>query len=472
VEKGNQDMPDKFRGIDAMFNARSVAVVGASDNERKLGFHVMKSLIHGGYSGNIFPINPGKREIVGMKSYSSLMHVPDMVDLCIISLPAGLVPGIIRNCAEKGVKGIVLITAGFREIEDESGGRLQDEIMDLADEAGIPVIGPNTFGIVNLHAGLNASFTPEFSDIKRGGISLLSQSGGMSHLMGFLSMRDDFGFSKIVGLGNRCNVDFADMVPYLMKDPDTRVIAMYMEGIDNPRRLLEVAKGFRGEKPIIAYKVGLSAVSDLASKSHTGSLAGRHEIYEGAFRQAGILAVESSLELLDTAKALCLSPLPKGCAVAVLSGQAGPAMVACDICEKEGLHVTPFSGGTQRSIDNLLPPMAIRTNPVDMGPAWYDSRAIQGIVESVLRDEAVDAILLYVMFASANEGSARALSGLLTQWGKKKPIVCCFSSPPGIWEEEVESLVEKGSIVNYPTPERAAKSLSALWKYRTMRDIG
>jgi acyl-CoA synthetase (NDP forming) len=464
-------MPDKSKGIDAIFNARSVAVVGASDNERKLGFHVMKSLIQGGYSGSIFPVNPGKGEILGMRSYDSLMHVPDMVDLCIISLPAGLVPGIIKDCAEKGVKGIVLITAGFREIEDESGSRLQDEIMGLADEAGIPVIGPNTFGAVNLHAGLNASFTPEFSDSKRGGISLLSQSGGMSHLMGFLSMRDDFGFSKIVGLGNRCNIDFADMIPYLMDDPDTRVIAMYMEGIDNPLRLLDVAKRFRGKKPIIAYKVGLSTVSDLASKSHTGSLAGRQGVYEGGFKQAGILSVKGSLELLDAAKALSSSPLPEGSAVAVLSGQAGPAMAACDICEKEGLRIAPFSPEIQKRIDNLLPPMAIRTNPVDMGPAWYDSQATLGIVESALRDEAIDAILLCIMFASANEGSIRALSGLLTQWGRKKPIVCCFSSPPGIWEEEVESLVRKGSIVNYPTPERAAMSLCALWKYRAMKDM-
>ena len=462
-------MRDWLKGIDAMFNARSVAVVGASDNEGKLGFHVMKSLTRGGYSGDIFPINPGKREILGAKSYPSLIQVPDVVDLCIISLPAGLVPGIIRDCAKKGVKGIVLITAGFREIEDEAGGRLQDEVSSLADEAGIPVIGPNTFGIVNLHAGLNASFTPEFSNVKKGGISLLSQSGGMSHLMGFLSIKEGFGFSKIVGLGNRCNVDFADFIPYLMKDPETRVIAMYVEGIDEPRRLLEVATRFKGRKPTVAYKVGLSAVSDLASKSHTGSLAGRHEIYEGGFRQAGILTAESSSELLDAAIALSSSPLPEGCGVAVLSGQAGPAMAACDICMNEGLRIVPFSEETQKRIDNLLPPMAIRTNPVDMGPAWYDSRAIWGIVESVLRDKAIDAILLFIMFASANEGSIRALSDLLAQWGRRKPIICCFSSPPGIWEKEVESLVEKGSIVNYATPERAAKSLAALWKYKRIK---
>jgi acyl-CoA synthetase (NDP forming) len=472
VGQGEGDMPDMVEALEAMFNARSVAVVGATDNEDKLGFHILRSLTRGEYPGNIFPINPGKREILGMRSYPSLMDVPDKVDLCVISLPARLVPGIIRSCAEKGVKGIILITAGFREIEDESGKRLQDEIMHLADEAGIPVIGPNTFGIVNLYAGLNASFTPQFSDIERGGISLLSQSGGMSHLMGFLSMRDDFGFSKIVGLGNRCNVDFAEMIPYLMQDPDTRVIAMYMEGIDKPRRLLEVARKFRGKKPMVAYKVGLSPLSDLASRSHTGSIAGRHELYEAGFRQAGILTVESSSELLDTAKALSFSPLPVGCNVAVLSGQAGPGMAACDICAREGLHIAAFSEGTQRRINSLLPPMAMRTNPVDMGPAWYDSGAIRGIVESALADTTISAVILCIMFASANEGSIRALSDVLKKWGRTKPIVCCFSSPSGIWEDEVASLLGTGSIINYATPERAAKALSALWKYANMRGHG
>jgi len=470
VAEGEGDMPDMVEAIEAMFNARTVAVVGASDNEGKLGFHILRSLTRGEYGGSVFPINPGKREILGMRSYPSLMDVPDKVDLCVISLPARLVPGIVRSCAEKGVKGIVLITAGFREIEDESGGRLQDEVMHLAREAGMPVIGPNTFGIVNLHASLNASFTPQFSDIKRGSISLLSQSGGMSHLMGFLSMRDDFGFSKIVGLGNRCNTDFADMIPYLMRDPGTRVIAMYMEGIDKPRRLLEVARKFRGKKPLVAYKVGLSSLSDLASKSHTGSVAGRHELYEVGFRQAGILTVESSSGLLDAAKALSSSPLPTGYNVAVLSGQAGPGMVVCDICEREGLHITSFSGETQRRINSLLPPLTVRTNPVDMGPAWYDSKAIAGIVDSVLADTSINAVLICIMFASANEESIRGLSGVLKKWSRAKPIVCCFSSPPGIWEKEVAGLVQNETIINYATPERAAKALSALWRYVKIRE--
>jgi acyl-CoA synthetase (NDP forming) len=270
----------------------------------------MKSLIQGRYPGRIYPINPGKDQILGIKAYPSLSRVAETVDLSIIVLPSEQVPGIIKECQEKGVRGIVLITAGFKEIEDKRGETLQREIAELAYRSGIKIIGPNTFGIVNLHLPLNASFTPEFSWVNKGGISLVSQSGGMSHLMAFLSLQNKIGLSKIIGLGNRCNVDFAETVEYLIRDSQTRVIALYLEGIDHPKKLMEVAERGNREKPILAYKVGRSSTSDRASQFHTGSLAGKHEIYESAFKQAGILTVGSSEELLDAAKALALCPLP------------------------------------------------------------------------------------------------------------------------------------------------------------------
>jgi acyl-CoA synthetase (NDP forming) len=456
--------------MEAIFNPRSVAVVGASDNPGKLGSHVMKSLTQGGYPGKIFPINPGKDEILGRKAFPSLLHVPEEVDLSIIVLPAEQVPKMIKECKEKGVHGIILITAGFKEIEDKRGEALQREITDLANQFNIKIIGPNTFGVVNLHLPLNASFTPEFSWVEKGGISFISQSGGMSHLMAFLSMKSQVGFSKIIGLGNRCNVDFADMVEYLNQDPDTKVIAMYLEGIDHPRRLMEVAERTKGRKPIIAYKVGRSLTSDRASQFHTGSLAGKHRIYEGAFRQAGVLTVGSSEELLDVAKALVLCSLPEGSNVAVLSGQAGPGMAACDVCETEGLSLSPFSSEVQKRIEELLPPLAIRTNPVDMGPAWYDSEAIKGIVQAVLEDRKIDAIILCIMFASANRGAVGTLSDLLLQRGKVKPVICCISAPAGIWDEEIKRLEQSG-IPNYPTPERAAKALVNLYKFKRIKSV-
>ena len=450
--------------MEAMFNPRAVAVIGASDNPGKLGSHVMRSLTEGKYPGKIFPVNPGRDEIMGLKTYPSLLQIPESVDLSIIVLPAESVPKTVVECGEKGVKGIVLITAGFKEIEDEKGEILQREITELAYSSGIKIIGPNTFGIVNLHLPLNASFTPEFSWVDKGGISLVSQSGGMSHLIAFLSLQSKVGLSKIIGLGNRCNVDFPETVEYLIRDSQTKVIAMYLEGIDQPKRLMEVAERGKGEKPILAYKVGRSSTSDQASQFHTGSLAGKHEVYEGAFKQAGILTVGSSEELLDAAKALTMCPLPGGNRVAVLSGQAGPGMAACDVCEMVGLTISPFSPETQKRVEELLPPLAIRTNPVDMGPAWYDSGAIKGIVKTVLEDRKIDAVILCIMFASANRSAAGVLTDLLLEKRTNKPILCCLSSPPGIWDDEIKQL-EGSGIPNYPTPERAAMALSTLYKF-------
>jgi acetyl-CoA synthetase (ADP-forming) len=463
-------MEKKWEAMDAIFKPKAVAVIGASDNPVKLGSHVMRSLTEGKYPGRIYPVNPGKSELFGIKAYPSLLNIPDPVDLSIIVLPAEQVPKIVIECGQKGGKGIVLITAGFREIEDPKGETLQSEVAKLADQFGIKIIGPNTFGIANLLLPINASFTPEFSFVEKGGIAFVSQSGGMSHLMGFLSIESRTGLNKIIGLGNRCNVDFDEMAEYLIEDPETRVIALYMEGMDHPRRLMEVAERAKGKKPILSYKVGRSTTGDQASKFHTGSLAGKHEVYEPAFRQAGILTVQSSEELLDAAKALALSSLPEGNHIAVLSGQAGPGMAACDVCEVEGLTLPSFSKEIQQRIESLLPPLAIRTNPVDMGPAWYNSGAVKGIVHAVLEDRKMNAIILCIMFASANRASVGILTDLLLQPREKKPVVCCFSAPKGIWDEEIERL-EASGIPNFPTPERAAKALVNLVRYGKLRSV-
>lgn len=448
--------------FDPLFRPESVAVVGASDNPGKLGFHVMKSLVDGGYPGRLLPVNPRKRRILGHDAHPSLEAVPGDVDLAIVVLPATMVPAIIQSCARKGVRGIVLITAGFKEIDDASGAELQAEVAEAANQSGIPIIGPNTFGIVNLHLPLNASFTPEFSRLSPGSVALLSQSGGMAHLIGNLAMRANLGFSKVVGLGNRCNVDFAEMLQWLADDPQTEVIAMYMEGIEDPLRFLEVAGRTHRRKPLIIYKVGRSEVADLASASHTGSLAGRHELYQAGFRQKGIISVDSAEALLDGAKALAQSPLPRGPKVAVLTGQAGLAMAACDTCEKHGLRLATFSHRCQQEINDRLPPLALRTNPVDMGPAWYDSPAIRGIVQAVQDDQEVDGILFYMVFASANANALKGIADILMAWGQRKPLLACISAPFGVWDREIKRLEDSGALVNFPSPERAARAMAIL----------
>jgi acyl-CoA synthetase (NDP forming) len=460
----------KIENMARLFTPKSVAVIGASEKFDKLGFHVMKSLTKGGFGGEIIPVNPSGDSIMGIKSYPSLSDCPGPVDLAIIAVPAKLVPQIFEECAKKDVGGIVLITAGFREIDDPEGAALQEALARQAEGYGIPVIGPNTFGMVNLNNKLNASFTPEFSLLKRGKISLVSQSGGMSHLLSFMAIRSDIGFSKVIGLGNRLNINFMEMVDFLMDDHDTDVIALYMEGIDTPAPLMETIKRHLGKKPVVAYKTGSSEVGDMASRSHTGSLAGVHEIYSGAFRQAGVVVVDEAETFLDVAKALSAGSFPTGSKVAVLSGQAGPGMAACDAAEMSGLELTRFTQNTQQKINELLPPLALRTNPVDMGPAWYDGPAITEIVKAAMMDDNVDGVILLIMYASANLKSVDGISDMLIEWNQKKPIITCISAPPGIWDKELERLDEEGAVSNYPTPERAARVLARLWEYKRLQD--
>ncbi len=452
-----------------LFNPRAIAVLGASDNPDKLGFHVMKSLTAGGFKGKIVPINPGAASIMGIPAFPAIGDFPDAIDLAVIVLPAKLVPGIFQECSQKGVKGIVLISAGFKEIDDPQGAALQNTLAALATEAGIPVIGPNTFGMLNLQSDLNASFTPEFSLLSKGTVAFVSQSGGISHLVGFLAMRQNMGFSKIIGLGNRLNVDFPEMVAWLMDDPDTKAIALYIEGMDEPAGFLKAMKTARFAKPVIAYKTGNSRTGNQASVSHTGSLAGDHKIYKGAFRQAGVLQVDSAEELLDTARALSLCPLPAGGRVAILTGQAGPGIAAADVCEAKGLQIVPFHQDTQRLINDLLPPLAMRTNPVDMGPAWYNASAIEGIIRAVMEDGNVDAILLFMVFASANRNAVAGFSNLLLQWRQQKPVIGCLLAPPGIWDGEIHRLEAGGALINFPTPERAAGAAASLWRYQRLK---
>ncbi len=460
--------------LERLFNPRSVAVVGASANPGKLGFHVMKSLVKGGYRGKIIPINPEAREIMGHPVCGSLSQCGEDLDLVVVVVPAAQVPGVFAECARRKTGGIALITAGFREIEDPAGGELHERLLDIIKGQGIPVIGPNTYGFVNLRADLNASFTPEFSALKKGSLALVAQSGGISHLLGFLAGEAKAGLSKIIGLGNRLNIDFPEVLEYLMEDGDSSVLIFYLEGLEDPRRLIEAGRRHRGRKPVLVYKAGKARVGNEASRSHTGTLAGRGEIYRGAFRQGGLFEIDDLTLLLDTARALALCPEPAGAGVAILTAQAGLGIVAADICEAEGLEVAAFTAATAETINGLLPPVAFRGNPVDMGPAWYDVPRLEGILKAAMEDENVHLILLLIVFASANAEVLAGLEGMLGRWRQKKPLLCCLSAPQDLWDEEINRLEEAGAIVNYPTPERAARAAAQLWRYKSLlgRQIG
>jgi acyl-CoA synthetase (NDP forming) len=453
------------KNLEKLFSPQSIAVIGASNGFDKLGYHVMKSLV-GNYTGNILPVNPKGGKIWEIDSYRSLQAIETEIDCAVIVVPAPLVPETLHECGRKGVKGVVLITAGFKEIEDSKGEALEREIAEIANGYGIPVIGPNTFGFVNLASGVNASFTSEFSRIEKGGVALISQSGGICHLCGFMAIEQRVGMSKLMSLGNRCNVDFPAVLPYLVEEDDaTRVIALYIEGLDEPRRLLEAAQAVRGKKPIIALKAGKSEKGDLASRFHTGSLAGNYQVWRGALRQAGILEVISAEELMDTAKALDACALPEGPRIAVLSGQAGPGMIASDAVEPLGLRLSQFTAATQEKINSVLPPIALRTNPVDMGPAWYDPPGMLAILRAVVEDENTDGVLFLAMYASANLKLAAELEEAMKEAEPfRKPVIGCFTAPPGIWDDPIKALDRRKGIAILPSPERTAKAMSNLWK--------
>ncbi|RLF11719.1 MAG: acetyl-CoA synthetase [Thermoprotei archaeon] len=458
-------LEDGKRRLAFLFYPRSVAVVGASKNTKKMGYHALKSLIEGGFKGPIYPINPGYSSIFGLKAYSSLKDVPGEIDLAIIVVPAKVALEVLEECREAGVKGAVLITAGLREAELEEGPRLQEELRRIAEKSKVKVIGPNTFGMVNLHADLNAGFTPSFSRIKKGVVSLVSQSGGVCHLLMPYILEQGIGMSKIVGLGNRLNVDFADMLEYLAHDEDTRSIALYVEGIDEPRKLMETARRVARVKPIVAFKTGRSRKADAASKSHTGSLAGNYELYKAAFKQSGIVVADGSLELISKADALAHQPPAKGRRVAVISLVAGLGIIAADTCEAKGLELTEFTEETVSKIKKLLPPFTIRTNPVDLGFVANDPEKCGEAIRLVFDDPNVDAVVVNYIFSWSEDFLLLPIEAIISSHRETgKPVTMCLRYPHGVWDVEKESL-RKASIPIFPTPELAVEALKALVEY-------
>ncbi|RLF15730.1 MAG: acetyl-CoA synthetase [Thermoprotei archaeon] len=457
-----------------LFYPASVAVIGASKNTKKMGYHVLKSLVEGGFNGSIYPVNPGYSSILGLKAYPSLREVPERVDLAIIAVPAKSAVKVLEECGEVGVKGAVLITAGLRESEVEEGAKLQEELRRVADRWGVKVIGPNTFGMVNLHANLNASFTPSFSLIKRGGVSLVSQSGGVCHLLMPYLIEQGIGMSKIVGLGNRLNVDFADMLEYLASDEHTRSIAVYIEGVDEPRRLIEALKKAVKVKPVVAYKAGRSRVADAASKSHTGSLAGSYSLYRACFRQAGAIEAEGCLDLISKAKALALQPPARGRRVAVVSLVAGLGIISADLCEAEELEIARFTAKTEEELRRILPPYTYRFNPVDLGFVANDPEKCSEAIKLVFEDPNVDLVAINYVYSWSEDFMLLPVEAIVEGHRETlKPVTMCLRYPHGVWDMEKETL-EKAGIPTYPDPELAVKALSALATYgeRLAREKG
>ncbi|MFH0845522.1 MAG: CoA-binding protein [Pseudomonadota bacterium] len=451
--------------LEPLFYPRGVAIIGASQDPRKFGHLCVRSLLNSEFEGPVYPINPSVSHLVGLKTYPSLGAAPGLIDLCIIVLSPDRVLSALEECGNRGIKGAIIITAGFRESGAETGSRLQREMTRIADRFGIKIIGPNTFGMVNLHAGLNASFTPLFSSLKKGPVAFISQSGGMCHNFSYMAMDDGLGISKIMSLGNRCNLEFSDMIRYLGEDPQTEVIAMYVEGVEDGRALLSVAREVARKKPLIAYKGARSQASGTAAFSHTGSLAGNYPLYQSAFRQARVITVTDSTSLFDGAKALSLCPRPSGNRIAICSIIAGPAIVASDASEGEGLVLPRFSPETQERLDRVLSPLFMNTNPVDLTSA-QSMEIWSEVFHAVFSDGNTDLLLVILPKQEFYDPMIGGIVDLLIELSSvyRKPLSVCATSPVNMFAG-YKARLQDNRIPVYPTPERAARAMGYLVRY-------
>ncbi|MHA1262127.1 MAG: acetate--CoA ligase family protein [Candidatus Freyarchaeota archaeon] len=385
---------DVISQIDEILRPRSIAVVGVSDRVNRLGNLLLYNFIDIGFKGKLYPINPHEETVMGLKSYPSLKDIEGPVDLLIISVHPDKVPQLLEEAVEKGVKGAVIFSAGYRE-RGEEGKRKEEELVEIARRGNLRIIGPNCMGFYCPSTGL--SFFPGLSR-ESGPVAFISQSGSLSNIIAFGGKTRGIRFSKMVSLGNACDLSFNDFLEYLGSDPETKIITCYLEGVDDGRRFFELAKQISKRKPIIVWKVGMTEGGEKAAKSHTGSICGRREVWDAVFKQAGLIRVENLHELFSRITAFLNPHLPRGNRVAVVSGPGGPAVSSADACEKAGLKLAELSEDTKRKLLEIIPSLGTSTaNPVDIGlTAAYDKTLYPRSTLIVGMDENVDMILIYV----------------------------------------------------------------------------
>lgn len=446
--------------LEMFFSPGSLAIVGAAREPGKLGYDVLNNLMQYGYKGKIYPINPKATEILGLKSYPTVLDVPEPIDLAVIVVPARFVPDVIRQCGQKGIKGAIIISAGFKEAGLE-GVKLEREVVAIAKEYGLRIIGPNCLGIIDTVQPMNASFAAGMPP--HGGIAFMSQSGALCTAILDWALANAIGFSFFVSLGNKADVDEVDLMEAWEGNPDAKVIIAYMEGLRDGRRFMDVARRVSKQAPLIAVKSGNTEAGSRAVSSHTGSLAGSDRAYDAAFRQSGVLRAPSIQDLFDYAIAFAYQPVLRGNRIAVVTNAGGPAIMATDALEGSGLKLAPLTKETIEYLQANLPAAANSFNPIDvLGDALADRYALA--IEAAFKDPNVDGLMVILtpQVMTRIEETARELGRLSKLYDK--PVVGCFMGQEKV-SAGVRILTEE-DIPNYPFPERAAGALRAMYSYR------
>ncbi|MFW9953112.1 MAG: acetate--CoA ligase alpha subunit [Candidatus Thorarchaeota archaeon] len=456
---------DRQAGIDVLFTPKSIAVIGASSTKGKLGNDVIRNLIDSGYEGRIYPVNPKGGEILGKKVFKSVADISGAIDVAVIVIPAKYVLEAVVDCGKKGVRALVIITAGFKEVGHE-GQSLEQKIIELAEKYNMVVQGPNCLGIINTHAPYNASFSS--GTPSKGTIAFASQSGAL--MTGILdwSLMEKIGFSKFVSLGNKAQLDEADFIEAFGRDPDSTFILLYIESVVDGPKFMKACRNVVQHKPIFVVKSGVSAAGARAASSHTGSLAGSDMAYDVAFRQSGVSRAKSMAALFDVANVFDDMHLPAGNRVAIVTNAGGPGIITTDACEANGLQVATLSPATAEHLRMNLPPAASVYNPIDaLGTASPEDYAL--CIDAAFRDENIDSILVLLTPQAMTDETetARVIVEAHAKY-PNKPIIAVFMGGNSMVYPRI--LLNEGGVPIFDFPERAVHALAELYKYTVIRD--
>ncbi len=453
--------------LELFFRPRSVAVIGVSASRGRIGHEILRSIVEGGYDGKVFPVTISAKEILGLRCYESVLQIPEPVDLAVYALPSNLAPQIMEECGVKGVKNVIIVSGGFKEVGG-SNIDLETEVVRIAKKYGMRVIGPNCIGVFDGKSRFDTFFQSYERMVRppHGPLSFITQSG--TYGVAFLeeAAEEGIGVSKMVSFGNKADVDEADLIRFLGEDDDTKVIAIYMEAVVNGRRFVQAVSEVSAKKPIVILKSGRTSLGVRAAQSHTGWLAGSYQVAKSIFKQAGIVVAEDFEELYDCAKALALQPLPKGRRVGMLTNGAGMTVSACDAAEQRGILVGTYSDETRKKLVEALPKYALVREVVDLtGSAT--SKEYKITMEHLLSDENIDLLMPFFVFQDTplDEGILDVLPEM-KRYGK--PILGVYSR--GIYGREVAKKLQQRGIPFYRSPERAiAVAASMIWlnEYRS-----
>jgi len=442
-----------------IFSPKTVAVVGATDKANSVGRTLVWNLVSNPFGGSIFPVNPKRNNVLGIPTYGSLKEIPVEIDLAIIATPAPTIPAIIQDCVEIGVKGAIIISAGFREA-GPAGQALEQEIAAIA-RGNLRIIGPNCLGLMNPLSGLNATFASRMA--KPGNLGFISQSGALCTAVLDWSMVENVGFSSFVSIGSMLDVDWGDLIYYLGDDPNTKAIVLYMESVGNARSFLSAAREVALSKPIVVIKAGQTEVAAKAATSHTGALAGRQEVLTAAFRRCGVLQVERISELFDLAEVFAKQPRqPQGPNLGIITNAGGPGVLATDALVNTGGSLAELNATTLEKLNQILPPHWSHGNPVDiLGDA--DPERYAQALKILLEDDQTDGLLVILTPQGMTNPTATAEKLAILNRETTKPIIASWMGGEEISQAEI--MLNQHQIPTYRYPDAAARLFNKLWQY-------